>query len=364
MSATIDRIDVDVYTVATAEPEADGTLQWDATTAVVVHARSGEHTGLGWTYSSPAAAAVIRDELASVVTGGDPFDVTGAWEAMHRHCRNIGTRGLVMQALSAIDIALWDLKARLRDQPLTEMLGQVRSSVPIYGSGGFTTLTDTQLGEQIAAWRAAGCTAMKIKIGQGWGTNTARDLRRVEQLREFAGDDVELMVDANGGYTAGQARRVGAALDELGVVWFEEPVSSDDIEGLRAVRDAVRCDVAAGEYVSDLYDARRLAPVVDCLQLDATRCGGYTGWLTAAAIAAAHNLQVSAHCAPALHAPVAAAVTNLRHIEYFIDHTRLEPKLFDGIPPAAQGALTPNTTEPGHGMTLADTATHYHQQPA
>jgi L-alanine-DL-glutamate epimerase-like enolase superfamily enzyme len=334
-------------------------LTWDATTAVVVHAHAGQTSGLGWTYSSPAAAAVVTEELAGVVTGRDPFDIPGAWEAMHRHCRNVGTRGLVMQALSAVDVALWDLKARLCDEPLSRLFGRARPNVPIYGSGGFTTLDATQLGEQVATWQEAGCTAMKIKIGQNWGANLTRDLDRVRRLRELAGDDAELMVDANGGYSVAQARRVGAAFDDLGVVWFEEPVSSDDIDGLRVVRDAVRCDVAAGEYVSDRYDARRLAPVVDCLQLDATRCGGYTGWLAGAAIAASHNLQVSAHCAPALHAPVAASITNLRHVEYFIDHTRLEPKLFDGLPRAANGALTPNTTVPGHGMSVTASAAQY-----
>ncbi|MFZ3269433.1 MAG: enolase C-terminal domain-like protein [Mycobacterium sp.] len=358
-SARIDGVEVAAYTADTPEPEADGTLTWDATTAVVVHAHAGRSTGLGWTYSSPAAVAVITEELAGVVTGRDPFDIPGAWEAMHRHCRNIGTRGLVMQALSAVDVALWDLKARLLDQPLALLLGQARPAVPIYGSGGFTTLDDTQLGEQVATWQEAGCAAMKIKIGQNWGANLARDISRVCRLRELAGDDVDLMVDANGGYSVAQARRAGAAFDDLGVVWFEEPVSSDDIDGLRVVRDAVRCDVAAGEYVSDRYDARRLAPVVDCLQLDATRCGGYTGWLAGAAIAASHNLQVSAHCAPALHAPVAASITNLRHVEYFIDHTRLEPKLFDGLPPAANGALTANTTVPGHGMSVTASAAQY-----
>jgi L-alanine-DL-glutamate epimerase-like enolase superfamily enzyme len=202
---------------------------------------------------------------------------------------------------------------------------------------------------------------MKIKIGQDWGADMTRDLQRVQELRRFAGDEVALMVDANGGYTVAQARRAGAELDDLGVVWFEEPVSSDDIDGLRIVRDAVRCDVAAGEYVADLYDARRLAPAVDCLQLDATRCGGYSGWLAAASLAASHNLQVSAHCAPALHVPVGASITNLRHLEYFIDHTRLEPKLFDGLPAVADGALTPNTTRPGHGMSIAASAAQYRQ---
>ena len=359
--ATIERVDAAVYTVDTAGPEADATLAWHATTAVVVHARAADTTGLGWTYSSPAAAAVIAEELSAVITGRDAFDIAGAWEAMHRSCRNLGTRGLVMQALSAVDIALWDLKARLREEPLAMLLGQTRSAVPIYGSGGFTTLDDAQLGEQVADWQAAGCAAMKIKIGQDWGADMNRDLRRVRQLRKLAGDEVALMVDANGGYTVAQARRAGAELDDLGVVWFEEPVSSDDIDGLRVVRNSVRCDVAAGEYVADLYDASRLASVVDCLQLDATRCGGYSGWLAAASLAASHNLQVSAHCAPALHAVVGASITNLRHLEYFIDHTRLEPKLFDGLPPAADGALTPDTTRSGHGMSIAASAAQYRQ---
>jgi L-alanine-DL-glutamate epimerase-like enolase superfamily enzyme len=167
------------------------------------------------------------------------------------------------------------------------------------------------------------------------------------------------MVDANGAYRRGQARRVGAALDDLGVTWFVEPVSSDDTEGLALVRSAVRCDVAAGEYVADLYDARLLTPVVDCLQLDATRCGGYSGWLTAATLAAAHNLDVSAHCAPAVHVPVAAAIPHLRHIEYFIDHARLEPLLFDGVPTPTGGRLPTQHDRAGHGMSLAERADRY-----
>jgi L-alanine-DL-glutamate epimerase-like enolase superfamily enzyme len=355
----IDGLDVAVYTVPTAGPEADGTLLWDATTAVVVHAHASGATGLGWTYSSPAAAAVITHHLRDAVVGRDAADLPGAFDAMNRACRNLGTRGLVAQAVSAVDIALWDLRAYLRDLPLATLFGRCHTAVPIYGSGGFTNLDDDQLAEQVSEWRAAGCAAMKIKIGQDWGSDQERDLGRVNRLRELAGDSVELMVDANGGYSAGQARRVGAALDHLGVTWFEEPVSSDDTQGLAAVRGAVRCDVAAGEYISDRYDARRLAPVVDCLQLDVTRCGGYSGWLAAASIAAAHNLEVSAHCAPALHVPVAAAVPRLRHLEYFIDHTRLEHELFDGVPVPSGGQLPVTTTRPGHGMTLAPVAEEY-----
>ena len=171
----------------------------------------------------------------------------------------------------------------------------------------------------MAWWHSVGCPAMKIKIGA---------------------------------YTTGQARRVGHALDELGVAWFEEPVSSDDLDGLAALRAALNCDIAAGEYAADLYDVRALLPVVDCLQLDVTRCGGYTGWLRAAAVAQAHNLEVSAHCAPALHAPVAAAVPNLRHVEWFADHARIDAAFLTGAPDVSDGALHPDPHAAGHGLAF------------
>jgi L-alanine-DL-glutamate epimerase-like enolase superfamily enzyme len=339
------------YRFQTCAPEADATLNWDATTVVAVEAYADDRTGLGWTYSTAAAAGIVDDHLAGAVEGLDPMDVPRCAEAMRRACRNLGSRGLVAQAISAVDIALWDLKARLLDVSLAALFGRAREAAPVYGSGGFTTMDDTALDAEVSRWLAAGCTAMKIKIGEAWGQNVARDLARVRLLRDTAGDDVTLMVDANGGYTRGQARRVGAALDELGVAWFEEPVSSDDLEGLAAVRDALRCDVTAGEYAGDVYEAARLCPVVDCLQLDVTRCGGYTGFLRASAVAAAHNLDVSAHCAPALHAPIAVAVPNFRHIEWFADHARLEPVLADGVPQVHGGMLRPGGRL-GHGMAL------------
>ena len=355
----ITRLTTDVYSFPTPEPEADGTLSWTATTAVTVQLEAGDHRGLGWTYSSPAAASVIGHHLAAEVHDRDAFDIAAGWQAMHRACRNLGTKGLVMQAISAVDIAWWDLKARLLDVPLAGLLGQCRDEVPIYGSGGFTTLTHAQLREQVAWWRSVGAKSMKIKIGESWGSQIERDLARVAQLRELAGEDVELMVDANGGYSTGEACRVGAFLDAIGVTWFEEPVSSDDTAGLAVVRDALRCDVTAGEYAADVYDVAALLPVVDCLQLDATRCGGYTGWLRGAALAQSHNLQVSAHCAPSLHAPVAAAIPNLRHVEWFADHARLEPLLVDGAPDVGNGALQIDPSRPGHGMTRSRTAANY-----
>jgi len=357
--ARIDALDVAVYTFPTPAPESDGTLEWRATTAVVVTAHAAEEAGLGWTYSTGAAAAIVRDHLSAAVAGREVDDVTACWTAMHRACRNLGTRGLVLQAISAVDVALWDLKARLLGVPLTRLLGRVRDRVPVYGSGGFTSLSDDQLAEQVAGWRKAGCTAMKIKIAEAAGTREERDLERVEQLRRLAGPRVALMADANGGYDRGQARRIGARLDDFGVVWFEEPVTSDDVAGLSALRGALRCDIAAGEYAADLADVRLLTDAVDCLQLDATRCGGYTGFLRGAAVAQAHQLTVSAHCAPALHLPVAAAISNLRHVEWFADHVCLEALLLSGVPAVRDGAMPARSDTAGHGYRLADSAADY-----
>src|SRR5690606_31008790 len=188
--------------------------------------------------------------------------------------------------------------------------------VPVYGSGGFTTYDDRRQHEQLAEWvHEQGIPRVKIKIGESWGTRVSRDLARMTAARKAIGDDAELYVDANGAYGRKQAVRVMRAAGDLDVRWFEEPVSSDDPAGLAHVRDHVTADVAAGEYGYDLVYFRRLAEVVDCLQVDVTRCGGISELLRVAAVAAAAGLQVSTHCAPHQHVAVAAAVPNLRHLE-------------------------------------------------
>ena len=352
----VDSLAVGVYEIPTDGPEADGTLAWTSTTMVVVEARAGNHSGLGWTYAGAGSAAVVKQQLSAVCVGASAMDVPGLNERMARACRNLGRAGLVASAISAVDIALWDLKARLLELPLTALFGQSRTAVPVYGSGGFTTYdeatTRAQLEQWVDGWRIP---RVKIKIGESWGAALQRDLGRVALAREVVGEDVELYVDANGGYTRKQAVRMGRAFHEdHGVTWFEEPVSSDDLAGLREVRDDCGADVAAGEYGYSLdYFARMVgAGAVDCVQADVTRCGGYTVWLQAAAVAAAHNVQISGHCAPNLHAHVATAVPNLRHVEYFHDHHRIETMLFDGTLPPDGGHLVPATDRRGHGLAL------------
>jgi L-alanine-DL-glutamate epimerase-like enolase superfamily enzyme len=352
-----------VYVIPTDAPEADGTLAWDATTMVLARASAGTEQGIGWSYAAAAAQSVITDVLAGVVVGRSALDVPGAAEAMTRAVRNIGRPGIAATAISAVDIALWDLKSRLLGCPLTQLLGQAHDSVPVYGSGGFTSYDAGQTREQLSGWvEKDHIPRVKIKIGESWGAREDRDLERVALAREVIGPGTELYVDANGGYGVGQAVRVARRMAESGVSWFEEPVSSQDLAGLAAVRRQVLPDVAAGEYSWSLADSARLiaAGAVDCLQLDVTRCGGVTEFLRGSALAAAHNLQVSGHCAPNLHARVGAAVPNLRHVEYFHDHQRIERLLFDGALDPDGGALTPDPGQPGMGLSLRERdADHY-----
>ncbi|HEY2879095.1 enolase C-terminal domain-like protein [Nocardioides sp.] len=352
----ITSVEASAYTIPTDRPEGDGTLTWDATTWVLVTVRVGDPalpSGLGWSYAPAPAAAVVRDLLADVVVGRSALDVRGTWEAVVRAVRNAGRPGLVSMAISAVDTALWDLEARLLGLPLHRLLGSVRDDVPIYGSGGFTTDPEDLLREQVDGWVSQGIPRVKIKIGESWGGNARRDLERVRLVRQTVGPDVEVYVDANGGYTAQQAVRLGRSLDEHGVTWFEEPVSSDDHTGLRRVREGVTPDVAAGEYGDSLaYFAHLLAgETVDCVQVDVTRCGGYTEWLRIVALAAAYGLEVSGHCSPALHAPVAMATPNLRHLEWFEDHVRIEERFLDGFPTPEDGAIMPPDS-PGHGLAV------------
>lgn len=345
---------VSVYTVPTDAPEADGTLAWDSTTMVIAQVSAGEATGLGWTYGSAAVADFVRGHLAPLVEGRDALDIPATHDAMCRSVRNAGRPGIAACAISAVDIALWDLKARLLGLPLARLLGVCRERVPVYGSGGFTSYHDTHMAAQLNGWvHGQHIPRVKIKIGGNWGREVTRDLSRVHAARQVIGADAELYVDANGAYTRKQAIRVGHALAEQGVGWFEEPVSSDDLTGLRLVRDALVCDVAAGEYGYDLpYFARMItAGAVDCLQADATRCGGLTEFLRAAALAHAHGLEISAHCAPHVHAAAAASVPNVRHLEWFHDHVRIEDMFFDGALDPTGGMVQP-LTGIGHGLEL------------
>ncbi len=349
----IEGLEVATFRIPTDQPESDGTLDWNHTDVVTVKIRAGGHEGLGWTYASSAAASLIDGILRETITKRSPTETEMLWQAMRHRLRNVGVPGAGSMAMAAVDIALWDLVAKLRQSSLVDLLGVVRETVPLYGSGGFTSYTEAQLCGQLSGWAEQGMRSVKMKVGRDPDT----DPRRVAAARRAIPEAVELFVDANGAYSRKQALQMAEHFaGQSRVRWFEEPRPSTDLEGLRLMRDRAPAgmDIAAGEYGDTLdYFHRMLdGQAVDCLQADVTRCGGYTGFLKIGALCEAFAVPLSAHCAPQLHAHVGCAVQPLRHVEYFHDHVRIDSLLFEGTLPVEHGQLRPDRNRPGHGMAL------------
>ncbi len=348
----ISNTSVRVYTIPTDAPEADGTISWNSTTMVLVKLSVGETRGMGYTYADPATAKVAEHLLKDTIAGADPFQHPALWTKMQMAVRNLGNRGIAAMALSAIDNALWDLRAKLLKVALVQLLGAARDSIPAYGSGGFTSYDDHQLQSQLGGWAEKGFLFVKMKIG----THPGDDPRRVQVARKAIGDKVALFVDANGAYAAKQAIYLAQIFHESNVTWFEEPVSSDDLSGLHFIRGHVPApmEVAAGEYgyTVPYFENMVAAESVDVLQADATRAQGITGFLGAASVCEAHNMALSAHCAPSIHMHVCCAVPRARHLEFFHDHARIERMFFDGFCEPREGKMFPDWSRPGLGLEL------------
>ncbi len=345
----IKKLHVFAYKIPTDAPEADGTAEWNSTTLILVDIEAGGKTGIGYSYANEAIAFFIEKTLKDLVIGKNAFDIPGINLLLTKQIRNSGTCGITMMAISAIDNALWDLKAKLLDVSLCQLLGKVKDEMLIYGSGGFTSYNKQQLQNQFSGWAQEGIHYMKMKIG----THPEKDVQRVQEAREAIGD-AHLMVDANGAYSAKQALEKAKQFGEYGVMWFEEPVSSDNLEGLHFIRKhaPAQMNIAAGEYGYNVpyFEAMLHADAVDVLQADATRCGGISNFLKAGFLAEAHQLPFSSHCAPALHLHAALALPSFFISEYFHDHVRIEKMLFDGVPLPVNGVIKPDETRPGFGF--------------
>ena len=348
----IRRVASSAFVVPTDAPEADGTLDWHSTTIVIAEVDAEGRTGIGYSYCDVAAAAFIDSVLAPAVRGLDALDTNRAWATMMRALRNNGRPGIASSAVSAVDAALWDLKGKLLDTSVASLLGSATDGVPAYGSGGFTSYSIDRLQAQLSGWVREGIARVKMKIGR----DPEEDRDRVAAARAAIGSDAELFVDANGAYSRKTALAQAEHFANFGVTWFEEPVSSDDLEGLALLvtRAPGGMEIAAGEYGYDPYYFRRMleARAVDVLQADATRCGGITGFIKAAALSEAWNIPLSAHTAPSLHVHVCQAIPHVRHIEYFHDHVRIEDMFFDGAVHPVGGILYPDRRRPGLGLEL------------
>jgi L-alanine-DL-glutamate epimerase-like enolase superfamily enzyme len=343
---------VSFYTVPTDSSEADGTFSWTSTSMVLVQLECGSTHALGYTYADRSTAVLAHKLLNEVVLGADPLCHGATLQGLLAAIRNLGETGIAMMAVSAIDNALWDLRARLVDLPLVSLLGQIRPSIPVYGSGGFTTYSDKQLTEQLGGWAERGFSMVKMKVG----SQPERDPDRVITARQAIGPDCKLFVDANGAYTVTQSIELAHCFAQQGVCWFEEPVSSDNLLGLDQVRRRapLGMDIAAGEYGYTAWYFRRMldAQAVTILQADCTRCGGISGYLDAASLCWAHNILLSSHCGPSMHLHVCCAVPRAVHMEFFHDHARIERIFFEGFCEPQQGLMTPDLSRPGMGLEL------------
>jgi L-alanine-DL-glutamate epimerase-like enolase superfamily enzyme len=347
---------ISAYRIPTSDPrESDGTAVWDATTIVIVELTSGETTGLAFTYSTEPAASVAKELLEKVVLGRDAFDIPALATAMGMHVRNMGKPGLVSTAIAAIDNCLWDLKARLLGLPLINLLGRMRDDVAAYGSGGFTSYSERELVDQLTGWASEGIKAVKMKIGREPG----QDVARVAAVQKALKGRAELYVDANGAYSRKQALHKAQQFGDLGVTWFEEPVSSDDRIGLHLMveRAPAIMNIAAGEYCYVLDDFRLLieGQAIDVLQADVTRCGGVSNFMKVGGICETYHLPLSAHTSPSIHATLCCAAPAAINVEYFHDHVRIESMIFDGAIQAKNGVLKPDVSRPGLGLELKRT---------
>ena len=343
---------ISAFTIPTDQPESDGTARWDSTTVVLVELAAGGVTGLGFSYANAAAAHASRELVQKVIIGRNTFDIPALHSALDREVRNWGRPGLVSSAIAAIDICLWDLKARLLEQPLLALLGKMRDEIPAYGSGGFTSYTEKQLVDQLSGWASDGLRFVKMKIGR----EPEKDVDRVSAVQKALRGRAELYVDANGAYQRKQALEKSRQFGDLGVTWFEEPVTSDDRIGLHMLVEHAPpvMNIAAGEYCYVLDDARLLieAQAVDVLQADVTRCGGITNFLKIGNVCETYHLPLSAHTSPSVHATLCCALVPAMNVEYFHDHSRIEQMIFDGALHPVGGNLKPDLGRPGLGLSF------------
>ena len=339
--------------------------------AVLVRVHTDEGlTGVGSAgVGSGAAAFVIEQHLKPIVTGQSPFDVESLWEQMYRSTINYGRKGLVLEAISAVDIALWDIMGKATGQPVYNLLGgRTRERILVYASRLYARTDLDELARQARVFLQQGFTAMKQRFGYGPTDGLAgmrKNVELVRTVRDAIGPDVDLMADAYMGWDVAYAIRMIRMLEDAGVNlrWVEEPVIPDDIDGYAEIRSKVNTPISGGEHEFTRYGARELLKrgAVDILQPDVNRVGGITEARKIWAMAAAENIPVIPHAGQMHNYHVVMAHLNSPMAEYFpppgedavLEDDTLFWELFKGEPRAENGEIALPAT-PGLGLTLND----------
>jgi L-alanine-DL-glutamate epimerase-like enolase superfamily enzyme len=343
---------VSAYQIPTDYPESDGTLKWNSTTLILTEIEAANQKGIGYTYADASVVSFIERNLKELVLRRNALDIPAIWQSLYAAIRNNGTSGLACMAIAAVDNALWDLKAKILGVSLSQLLGKAKDQIEIYGSGGFTSYPADRLQHQLSSWVESGIKKVKIKIGR----DAAADPKRIKESRAAIGNDNQLFIDANGAYDEKTALEKAIVFNDYGISWFEEPVSADNLKGLKFIREHAPANmkIAAGEYGDTLgyFSTMLSAGAVDVLQADATRCCGITGYLKAGILAQAYKIPFSFHCAPAIHLHASMSLGNFFIGEYFHDHVRIENMLFDGVQTPVNGFLKPDESRVGHGLVF------------
>jgi L-alanine-DL-glutamate epimerase-like enolase superfamily enzyme len=321
--------------------------------ALFVHIQTDEDIeGLG--VGTPESRAVIERSLKPLLVDQDPLCHEKLWDDMFWRVRGFGRKGIAFNAISAVDIALWDLKAKAFGVPLYRLLGPYTDTVPIYGSGGWTHFTEAELIAEQMGYVERGIPRVKMKLAKDFGQAEEEDLLRLAAVRKAVGDGVEIFVDANNGYYAKQAIAMGRRFVDYNVRWFEEPVLADDIQGLAAIAKAIEIPVATGENEYTKYGFKDLISQggADIVQPDVGRVGGVTEWMKVAHLAHAFNLPVAPHAVQLVHMHLACATPNLRVVEYLGFSEEADKIWYTEFPEPKDGMWSPYPDRPGLGLEL------------
>lgn len=334
MNDTIESVQVHLVSspVPAGIADATRTVERIGFTLVKVQTTDGV-IGWGVTYHEVGGEAIktlIEHDMAPKLIGRDPFDTEVLWQEFFGYLRGVGRKGLMFAALSAIDIALWDIKGKALGVPLVKLFGGGRDQVPVYGSGGWTSYSDQQLVAEAVDIVSRGYTTIKLKVGVDGGRNPNRDVERIRQVRQAIGPDIGLMLDANNCWDAATAARFANRVADQNPLWLEEPVFADDIPGLARFRRATDVPLATGEHEYTKFGVRDLLlnEAADIIQADGTRAGGFTEMLKIAALTQAWNVQFAPHAMENVHLPLVAALPNAPFLERLLMFEDVTARVF------------------------------------
>lgn len=313
-------------------------------------------SGFGLTYNEVGGEAtkeLIEKSIAEKIIGRSPFETEVIWQDLFQYLRGVGRKGLTFCAVSAVDIALWDLKGKITGMPLFRMLGGNETKIPVYASGGWTSYDDDQLVEEMKRFVSQGYKMIKFKVGVEGGNNLLRDVKRVGKVREAVGDDIGIMLDANNCWDSATGVRFANMVKDFNIMFLEEPTFADDIPGLKRYKYGTDLPLATGEHEYTRYGCRDLilSEAADIVQMDFTRAGGFTEAVKVGAMTQAWNLKFAPHAMENIHIHLISAFSNALFLERLILFEELTKNTYKNCPVPENGYMF-LTEKPGLGLEL------------